>query len=103
MYLKLKSDHTASFQNNESTDRESKEFKFNPCHCPDDDITFCFEANMTGTLRSFLERFGVEMNETDSKDDSEDYSEDDSKGSEYANEAKLKFLLHQNGKIGPCS
>ena len=85
MYLKLKSDHTASFQNNESTDRESKEFKFNPCHCPDDDITFCFEAVITDDLRPFFKQF------------------DDSEDSEYANEAKLQFYLYQNGEIGPCS
>ena len=88
MYLKLKSDHTASFQNNESTDRESKEFKFRPCHCPDDDITFCFEAkwlDITDDLRPFFKQFG------------------DSEDSEYANEAKLQFYLYQNGEIGSCS
>ena len=95
MYLKLKNDHTASLQNNELTDRESKEFKFNPCHSPDDFIIFCFEAVITDDLRLFLKRFCVEMNDTDSKDDSED--------SEYANDAKLKFYLYPDGEIGSCS
>ena len=101
MFLKLKNDNTlqgffhGSFQNIESTDRESMEvcFKFNPFHFPDDDMTFCFEANITDDLRSKLKGFGVEMDETDSKDDSED--------SEYAN--KLQCYLFQNGDIGPCS
>ena len=104
MFLKLKNDHSVqgvfhgSFENIESTDLESMEvrFKFNPCHYPDDDITFCFEANITDNI---LKRFGVEMDETDSKDDFKDDSED----SEYANEAKLQFYLYENGKIGSCS
>ena len=40
MYLKLTNDHTASFYNNESMNDESKvSLKFNPCHCPDNDVT----------------------------------------------------------------
>ena len=85
MYLKLKNDHTASLQNNELTDRESKEFKFNPCQSPDDFIIFCFEAVITDDLRPFFKRFG------------------DSEDSEYANEAKLQFCLYQGGEIGSCS
>ena len=83
MFLKLKND-TASFYNNESMDAESKEFcfKFNPCHCPVDLVTFCFEADITDDLRNFLKQFGVDMDE---------------------DVAKLQFCLLQNGQIGPCS
>ena len=82
MYLKLTNDHTASFYNNESMNDESKEFKFNPCHYPDAGLSFCFEADITDDLRSFLKRFGVEMDEDVSK---------------------LQFYLRQDGDIGPCS
>ena len=84
MYLKLTNDHTASFYNNESMNDESKEccFKFNPCHNPSDCCSFCFEADITGDLRSFLQRFGVEMD---------------------ADVSKLQFYLYQHGEIGPCS
>ena len=84
MFLKLKNDHTASFYNNESMNAESKKFcfKFNPCHYPDNNVTFCFEADITDDLRNFLKQFGVEMDE---------------------DVAKLQFYLKQNGEIGPCS
>ena len=100
MYLKLTNDHTASFYNNELINAEPKEccFKFNPCHYPGPDFSFCFEADITDDLRSFLKRFGVDIDETDS--DNSDDSEDESI---YADEAKLKFYLYNNGDIGPCS
>ena len=84
MFLKLTNDHTASFYNNESMDAESKEFcfKFNPCHYPIDNVTFCFEADIIDDLRSFLKRFGVDIDE---------------------DVTKLQFYLLQNGQIGPCS
>ena len=84
MYLKLTNDYTASFYNNESMNDESEEcyFKFNPCHYPWDFICFYFEAVITDDLRSFLKRFGVEMDEDVSK---------------------LQFYLYSNGNIGPCS
>ena len=84
MYLKLTNDHTASFYNNESMNDESKEFcfKFNPCHSPYNDVTFCFETDITDDLRNFLKRFGVEMN---------------------ADVSKLQFYLFPSGNIGPCS
>ena len=90
MFLKLKNDHFVqgffhgSFQNIESTDRESMEihFKFNPCHYLDDDITFCFEANITDDLRLKLKGFGVDI------------------GNDVA---QLQFYLYQNGEIGSCS
>ena len=83
MFLKLENDHTASFYNDESMNAESKErcFKFNPCHCPDDRFSFCFEADITDDLRNFLKRFGVNMD---------------------ADVAKLQFYLYQDGDIGPC-
>ena len=89
MYLKLTNDHTASFYNNESMNDKSKEcfFKFNPCHYPRDDITYCFEAVITDDLRSFLQRFGVDIDKIDS-DNSKD-------------EAKFQFYLGQSGK-GSC-
>ena len=92
MYLKLENDDTASFYNYESNNLESTKvcFKFNPCHtigqrmekqrnCP---IIFCFSADITENLRSFLKQFGVDMDE---------------------NEVKIQFCLSQNGKIGPCT
>ena len=85
MFLKLTNDSTASFYNNESIDAESKLsdcFKFNPCHCPDDGVTFCFQTDITDDLRNFLKRFGVQMDE---------------------DVAKLQFYLLSNGVIGPCS
>ena len=83
MYLRLTNDNTASFYNNESTDRESmKVFRFNVCHYPDTSIPFCFEAVITDDLRSFFKRLGIEMDE---------------------DQAKLQFYLHKNGDIGPCS
>ena len=84
MYLKLTNDDTASFYNNESMNDESKEccFKFNPCHCPRDFISFCFEGDIMDDLRCFLQRFGVEMD---------------------ADIPKLQFYLSQDGEIGPCS
>ena len=84
MYLKLTNDHTASFYNNESMNDEPKEccFKFNPCHYPGPDFSFCFETDITDDLRNFVQRFGVEMDEDVSK---------------------LQFYLLQNGNIGPCS
>ena len=96
MYLKLTKDHTATFFNNDAMNDESKEvsFKFNPCqskkvsfkfnprHCLDTGLSFCFEADITDDLRSFLKRFGVEMD---------------------ADVSKLQFYLFPNGDIGPCS
>ena len=84
MYLKLTNDHNASFFNNESMNDESKEvsFKFNPYHYPNPVLSFCFEADITDDLRSFLKRFGVEMDE---------------------DVPKLQFYLFPNGNIGPCS
>ena len=82
MYLKLTNDHTASFYNNESMNDESKEFKFNPCHYPDDRYSFCFEADITDDFRSFLKRFVVEID---------------------ADISKLQFYLYQDGGIGLCS
>ena len=84
MYLKLTNDHTASFYNNDAMNDESKEvfFKFNPCHYPDTGLSFCFEADITDDLRSFLKRFGVEMD---------------------ADVSKLQFYLFSNGEIGQCS
>ena len=84
MYLKLTNDHTASFYNNESMNDESKEccFKFNPCHFPYNNVVYGFEAEITDDFRSFLKRFGVEMDEDVSK---------------------LQFYLSHNGDIGPCS
>ena len=85
MYLKLTNNHTASFYNNESMNDESKEvsFKFNPCHYPDTFYkSFWFEAYIADDLRSFLKRFGVEMD---------------------ADVSKLQFYLYRNGDIGPCS
>ena len=82
MYLKLTNDHTASFYNNESMNDESKEFKFNPFHYPDDCFSFCFVADISDDLRNFLKRFGVKMDEDVSK---------------------LQFYLKQNGDIGSCS
>ena len=84
MYLKLTSDHTATFYNNESLNAESKnlEFCFNPCHNPAGFTTFCFEADITANLRTFLKGLGVEMN---------------------ADISKILFCLYPNGDIGPCS
>ena len=82
MYLKLTNDHTASIYNNESMNDESKEFKFNPCHYPFNDVTYCFKTDVTDDLRSFLKRFDVELD---------------------ADVSKLQFYLLQNGDIGPCS
>ena len=84
MYLKLTNDHTASFYNNESMNDESKEFcfKFNPCQYTRDYISFCFDTDITDDLRSFLKRFGVEMD---------------------ADVSKLQFYLFPNGEIGQCS
>ena len=92
MYLKLTNDHTASFYNNESMNDESKEcskkpipVKFNPGHYPDDRVSFCLlsVSDIDDDLRkSFLERFGVEMDK---------------------NVSKLQFRLYQDGDIGPCS
>ena len=91
MYLKLTNDHTASFYDNESMDAESKEFcfKINPCRALSDSITYCFVGDITANLRSFLKRFGVDIDKIDS-DNSKD-------------EAKFRFYLFQNGNIGPCS
>ena len=84
MFLKLTNDDTASFYDNESMNAESKEpcFKFNPCHCSIPNITYCFEADITDDLLSFLKRFGVEIDQ---------------------NVAKLQFYLYQDGDIGLCS
>ena len=116
MYLKLTNDHTASFYNNESMNAESKEFcfKFNPCHYPNSDATYCFEADIKDDLRSFLKRFGADINKIDSdnSDDSDnsndsDNSDDSEDESIYADVAKLRFCLLQDGDvfltIGPCS
>ena len=83
MYLKLTNDHTASFYSNESMNAESMEvcLKFNPCHCPYA-VSFCFDTDVTDDLRSFLKRFGIEMD---------------------AVVSKLQFYLSRNGTIGPCS
>ena len=89
-------------------------FKFNPSHCPDDDITYCFEADIKDDLRSFLKRFGADINKIDSdnSDDSDnsndsDNSDDSEDESIYADVAKLRFYLLQNGdeflNIGSCS
>ena len=84
MYLKLTNDNTASFYNNQSMNDESKEFcfKFNPYHYPWDVISFCFLTDVTDDLRSFLKRFGVEMD---------------------ADVSKLQFYVFSSGNIGPCS
>ena len=87
MYLNLTNDDTASFYNNESMNAESKEtpicFKFNPCYFPKDkDVSFCFVGDITDDQRSCFQRFGVDMDE---------------------DESKLQFYLMQNGDIGPCS
>ena len=97
MYLKLTNDHTASFYNTELMDLESTKFffKFNPCHCLNNGITYCFEADIKDDLRSFLKRFGVDLDKIDS-----DNSEDESI---YADKAKLQFFSYQDGDIGPCS
>ena len=79
MFLKLENDHYASFYNNQAMEVC---FEFNPLHCPRDMITFCFEADIIDDLRSFLKRFGVQMNE---------------------NESKLQFYLFPSGNIGPRS
>ena len=86
MYLKLENDD-ALFYNYESMDLKSKKagFKFNPCHYTDREdpsITFCFEADITDDLRSFINQFDVDLKK---------------------NVAKIQFYLYQDGKIGPCS
>ena len=84
MYLKLTNDYTASFYNNESINAETRKFhfKFNPCHYPNDVVTYCFEADITDDLRPFLHRFNVDIDE---------------------DESKRQFYLFQNGCIGPRS
>ena len=87
MYLKLTNDHTATFYNNDAMNDESKEvsFKFNPCHYPDPDFSFCFEADITDDLRNFLKQFCVLYTNFNFE------------------LQKLQFYLFSNGNIGPCS
>ena len=71
LYLKLENDD-ASFYNYDSKDLKSKkvDFKFNPCHYTDrvdPSITFCFDADISDDLRSFLKQFGVDMDEDEPK------------------------------------
>ena len=97
MYLKLTNDHTASFYDNESMEVC---FNFNPCHCLLLDITYCFETDITDDLRSFLKRFGVDID----KIDSNCFDEAKPFGVEMDEDvATLKFFLLPNGDIGPCS
>ena len=66
MYLKLHGDtaYFYSFYNPKSTEFE---FKFKPYCCPEVIESFCFEAELTSSMRSFFEQHGVEIDDDETK------------------------------------
>jgi len=67
MYLKLTNDNTALFYHYSDQESKAIEFKFKPYYFPSVSLTLCFEAKITIELRSFLEGFGVEIDQNESK------------------------------------
>ena len=78
MYLKLEND-SACFYNLSAPNQKEFEFKFKPYCCPGFFESLCFEAVITSKIRSFFEKYDVEIDEF---------------------EAKLYFALEPDGSIG---
>ena len=78
-YMKLKNDNTALFFNDSDLHPMSFYFQFKSYSYPMNSVTFCFEADITKDMRSFLKHFNVEIDE---------------------DESNLHFYLYQDGYIG---
>ena len=74
--MKLTNDNTALFFNDSDLHFA---FQFKSYSYPMNSVTFCFEADITKDMRSFLKHFNVKIDE---------------------DESNLYFYLYQDGNIG---
>ena len=77
--MKFTNDNTALFFNDSDLNPMSFAFQFKSYSYPMNSVIFCFEADITKDMRSFLKHFNVKIDE---------------------DESNLHFYSYQDGNIG---